>query len=64
MLLDEGNDKGAQDLAVDLPVDGIICHDGKNPPLGHLDCISWFIGCFDVQLLSVILFDFKEPQQF
>ena len=64
MLLVEENNVGAQDLAIDLPIDGVICHCGKNPPLCHLDCIGWFIAYFDVQLFSVILFDFKKLQQF
>ena len=60
MLVVEGNNVGAQDLAIDLPIDGVICYRGKNPPLFHLDCIGWFIAYFDVQLLNVILFDFKK----
>ena len=64
MLLVEGNNVGAQDLAIDLAIDGVTFHCGKNPPLCHLDCIGWFIAYFDVQLFSVILFDFKKLQQF
>ena len=40
MLLVEGNNVGAQDLAIDLAIDGVIFHCGKNPPLCHLDCIG------------------------
>ena len=40
MLLDEWNDPGAQDLAVDLPIDGVVCHAGENPPLCYLDPIG------------------------
>ena len=41
MLLVEGNNVGAQDLAIDLSIDDVIFHCGKNPPLCHLDCIVW-----------------------
>ena len=64
MLLNEGNDVGAKDLAVDLPIDRVICNGRKNPPLCHVDCIGCFIACFDVRLLGVLLFDFKKPQKF
>ena len=38
MLLDKRKDAGAQDVAVDLPVDGLIAMLAKNSPLSHLDC--------------------------
>ena len=64
MLLNEGNDVGAKDMAVDLPIDRVIRNGRKNPPLCHVDCIGCFIACFDVRLLGVFLFDFKKPQEF
>ena len=54
MLLNEGNDAGAKDLAVDFPIDCVIRNGRKNPPLCHVDCIGCFIACFDVRLLGVI----------
>ena len=63
MLLNEGNGVGAKDLAVDFPILRVICIGRKNPPLCHVDCIGCFIACFDVQLLRVILFDFKPVAQ-
>ena len=53
MLLNEGNDVGAKDMAVDLPIDRVIRNGRKNPPLCHVDCIGCFIACFDVRLLGV-----------
>ena len=40
MLLDVENDTGAQDLAVDLPVNGVLLHAGKNLSLCYLYCIG------------------------
>ena len=64
MLLNEGNDVGAKDMAVDLPIDRVIRNGRKNTPLCHVDCIGCFIACFDVRLLGVFLFDFKKPHEF
>ena len=63
MLLNEGNDVGAKDLAADLPIDRMIRNGRKYPPLCHVDCIGCFIACFDVRLLRLFLFDFKKPQE-
>ena len=63
-MLDKEEHSGAQDFAVDLRIDRVIYHGGKNPPLCHSDCIGRFIVLFDVQLLCVILFDFKKLQGF
>ena len=63
MLLNEGNDVGAKDLAADVPIDCVIRNGRKYPPLCHVDCIGCFIACFDVQLLRLFLFDFKKPQE-
>ena len=60
MLLNEGNDVGAKDLAVDLPIDRDIRNGRKNPPLCHVDCIGCFIACLDIRLLGVYSFDFKK----
>ena len=38
MLLNKRKDAGAKDVAVDLPVDGIIAMLVKNLPFFHLDC--------------------------
>ena len=38
MLLNERNDVGAKDSAVDLPIDRVIRNGGKNTPLCHVDC--------------------------
>ena len=54
---------GANDLAIDLQIDQVICHGSKNPPLCGLDCIGRFIVLFDVQLLCLILFDFRKKLQ-
>ena len=64
MLLNEGNDVGAKDLAADLPIGRVIRNGKKNPPLCHVDCIGCFIACFDVRLLCLSLFDFNQPQEF
>ena len=48
MLLNEGNDVGAKDLAADLPIDRVIRNGRKYPPLCHVDCIGCFIACFVV----------------
>ena len=63
MLLNEGNDVGAKDLAADVPIDCVIRNGRKYPPLCHVDCIGCFIACFDVRLLPLSLFDFKKPQE-
>ena len=60
MLLNEGNDVGAKDLAADLFIDRVIRNGRKYPPLCHVDCIGCFIACFDVQVLGISLFDFKK----
>ena len=38
MLLDKRKDAGAQDVAVDLPIDGVIAMLAKKTTLSHLDC--------------------------
>ena len=53
MLLNDGKDVGAKDLAVDLPIDCVICVGRKKSPICHVDCIGCFIACFDVRLLGV-----------
>ena len=60
LVLDKGKNSGAHDLAIDLQIDRVICHGGKNPPLCDLDCIGRFMVLFDVQLLCLILFNFKK----
>ena len=64
MLLNKRKDAGAKDVAVDLPVDGIIAMLVKNLPFFHLDCNRWFIARFDVQQLGVISFEFRKLQRF
>ena len=64
MVLDKEKHSGAQDLAIDLQIDRSICPGGKNPPLFYLDCSGRFIVFFDVQLLSLILFNSKKLQGF
>ena len=49
MLLNKRKDAGAQDVAVDLPVDGIIAMLAKKSAISHLDCSGLFIARFDVQ---------------
>ena len=64
MVLDKEKHSGAQDMALDLQIGRVISYSGKNPPLGDLDCVSRFIVLFIVQLLCLILFDFKNYEDF
>ena len=63
-MLNKGKHSGAHDLAIDLQIDRVICHGGKNPPLCDLDCIGRFMVLFDVQLLRLILCDNKKLRGF
>ena len=38
MLLNNRKDAGAQDVAVDLPIDGVIAMLAKKSATSHLDC--------------------------
>jgi len=57
MLLNEGNDVGAKDLAVDLPIDREI-RNGKKKSVTLSRGLHWLFACFDIRLLGVYSFDF------